>query len=239
MNIEQIKDKLRKLIHLNPEGEYGYIKDALTEDEVLEFEEKHNIKLPEDYRIFITNMFNGGVGPEQIMPLDFWDSVHNTVYLDSLGNKLNEPFLLISEWKENYDNDDDDDDDENYEYNSIINGTIRVCHIGCGNFIFLVVNGAEYGNLWIDDRASNDEIVPLNGKLNNRINFETWYNEWLDKEIEYYENLSLISKPKNLDTEKIEDIIVQDTYSDVKNDIMLQHTENNSFWTKLKEWLKI
>lgn len=31
-------------------------------------------------------------------------------------NKLDEPFLLTDEWKENYDN--EEKDDENYEYNN-------------------------------------------------------------------------------------------------------------------------
>lgn len=231
MNIEQVKNKLGRLIELNPEGEYVYIKDALTESEVLEFEEKHNIKLPLDYRTFITNMFNGGIGPEQIMPLDFWDSVHNTVYLDSIGNKLNEPFLLTSEWKREYNN-----ENKNYEYETIINGTIRICHIGCGNFIFLVVNGIEYGNLWVDDRASNDEIVPLKGKNKNRINFDIWYNEWLDKEIEYYEKQSLISKPINSEREKF---TTKEVYSDNQNKLAQKDIKKNSFLVKLKRWLNI
>lgn len=182
MDLNEIKNKLRKLIELNPLGEYRFINEALTEQAVLDFESKHDIKLPNDYRLFITNLFDGGVGPEQIMPLEFWDSVHNAVYLGSLGNKLSEPFLLNNEWKDDYNS--QEDDDENFEYNSVVNGTIRLCHIGCGNFLFLVVNGNEYGNIWIDDRASNGEIVPLkNGLVDDRITFEKWYNNWLDSEI--------------------------------------------------------
>lgn len=185
MDIEKIVEKLKKLVTLNPDGEYRILHKALTEKEVSKFEKQHKIKLPEDYRKFITNMFNGGVGPEELMPLNFWDSVHNIVYLGSLRNRLDMPFVLTKEWKNNYD--EDLADEKNVNRNSIINGTIRICHIGSGNFIFLVVNGAEYGNLWINDRASNDEIVPLKGKHSERVNFETWYNEWLDSTIEYFE----------------------------------------------------
>lgn len=182
MNLEQLKTKLIKLIGLDPEGNYGYINEALSEEEVSAFENRHGIRFPADYRTFITNLFDGGVGPYQIMPLSFWDSVHNTVYLDSIGNQLNEPFLLTEDWNE------DRFPDEEVDHRSIVNGTIRLCHTGCGNFLFLVVNGEEYGNIWIDDRASNNEIVPLTDKQSGkRINFETWYNTWLDESIAYHE----------------------------------------------------
>ena len=40
--------------------------------------------------------------------------------------------------------------------------------------------------MWIDDRASNGEIVPLTSKIENRVTFEKWYIDWLDSQIEYY-----------------------------------------------------
>lgn len=196
MDIKQIKSKFRKIIQLNPEGDYGYINDPLTESEVLEFEKKHNIKLPEDYRTFITNIFNGGFGPEQIMPLDFWDSYHNVIY-SSMGNNLNEPFPLTSEWKVDFENIEKSDDYDEYDtYVTLINGTIRICHIGCGAFIFLVVNGTEYGNLWIDNRT-NGQICPL--YPNKRINFGKWYFGWLDSHIAH-----LKKQKAFLDKQKLE-----------------------------------
>lgn len=183
MNIDLLKEKLRKLIELNPDGDFGYINNALSEKDVETFEEKHKIKFPNDFRTFITQMFDGGFGPHQIMPLEYWDSIHNTVYLDSLGNDLSKPFPLVKAWDEEKDKELMPDREN---YNSIVNGTIRICHIGCGNFIFLVVNGREYGNMWIDDRASNGEIIPLTSKGENRVTFEEWYFDWVDSQIEYY-----------------------------------------------------
>ncbi len=181
MNIKELKNKFRELIQLNPDGEFRYINEALTEEEAQEFEKKHGIVLPPDYRAFITHMFDGGVGPQQIMPIQWWDSVHNAVYLGSLGNTLSQPFLLTDTWR------DDDENEEQIDYDAIINGTIRLAHIGCGNFLFLAVNGEEYGNIWIDDRASNGEIVPyIDQKTGNRMTFETWYFNWLDNQIKYY-----------------------------------------------------
>lgn len=199
MDISKLKEKLRELISLDTEGEYSYINEAISEEKIEQFENDHNIKLPEDYRTFINEMFDGGMGPYQIMPLEWWDSVHNATYLDSLGNTLSEPFLLSDTWVEDFEVETPDDD---VPYHAIINGTIRICHIGCGSFIFLVVNGPEYGNLWIDDRASNGEIVPLRNTEKTRITFGEWYFNWLDKKIAHFKKEAL-QKPNTEDRFKI------------------------------------
>lgn len=184
MDINVVKEKFKELIEIDRYGEYGYINEAIPESEISKFESEHQIRLPADYRAFLTGMFDGGVGPQQIMPLAFWDSTHNAVYLDSLENSLSKPFLLTKEWRSNYD-DITDEDDGSDNYHDVINGTIRLCHIGCGNFYFLVVNGPEYGNIWIDDRASNGEIVPLeDGVSGGRVTFGSWYMSWLNAELE-------------------------------------------------------
>src|SRR5438045_1758187 len=43
----------------------------LTEREVVEFEQLHGIALPEEYRLFVTRLGNGGVGPPSygLLPL--------------------------------------------------------------------------------------------------------------------------------------------------------------------------
>ncbi len=187
MDTQQILDKLHQLIELNPNGDYGYINKPIPGSDLLDFEAKHQIKLPPDFRAFINQIFDGGIGPWQIMPLSYWDSTHNAVYLDSLDNKLSEPFPLTERWTRGdfkYGRDGDD-----FQRNAIINGTIRLCHAGCGTFLFLVVNGAEYGNIWVDDRSSNQEIEPLiDEETGGRINFEKWYNDWLDAEIKRYQS---------------------------------------------------
>lgn len=79
-------------------------------------------------------------------------------------------------------------------YNSVINGTIRLCHNGCGNFLFLVVNGQEYGNIWLDDRASTSEILPLLNQNGNRITFEEWFFKWLDDEYILLKEMKVLQK---------------------------------------------
>ena len=180
MDIKQIKEKYNKLIDINPKGNYGYFNEKLTEEEVLKFEREHNIKLPFDYRLFITTMFDGCVGPPDIMPIEEWDSYYGMTDPDFV-NKLSEPFLLTR--KQDY-----DIKKKESEFMEYLNGTIRLSDCKCGCFLFLVVNGSEYGNIWVDNRASNDEIYPLTYKYKTRVTFDTWINNELDKKIKYYES---------------------------------------------------
>jgi SMI1 / KNR4 family (SUKH-1) len=232
MDIAKLTEKLEELIDLNPDGDYSYINDEIPEEKIAEFEAKHGIRLPEDYRTFLNQMFDGGIGPKQIMPLEWWDSRHNTVYIEGLGNKLSEPFLLTDSWKKNYDKKEDNN------YTSVLNGTIRICHIGCGNFIFLVVNGAEYGNLWIDDRASTGEIIPLTDKEGERVTFSKWYFSWLDEEIEYYKN-----KPNEEEGEdEIEDFEATEPQQEpeqVPASVNTDHKSTGSFWNRIKGWFLV
>lgn len=194
MDIKLIKEKYNRLIDLNPKGKYGYLNEKLTEEEVSKFEREHNIKLPFDYRLFITSMFNGCVGPPDIMPIEEWDSYYGMNDPD-FENKLSEPFLLTR--KHDY-----DIKKKENEYIEYLNGTIRISDCKCGCYLFLVVNGSEYGNIWVDNRASSDEIYPLTNNNKTRVTFEMWINNELDEEIKYFE--SKVSKVEKLETNENE-----------------------------------
>jgi len=48
----------------------------------------------------------------------------------------------------------------------------------------LVVNGTEYGNIWVDDRCNDAGIYPDQHFGNKgRITFLAWYEAWLDKSL--------------------------------------------------------
>ena len=179
MDIAYLKEGLKTLMDLDPTGDYKYINAPLSEAELTAIETEHGFRFPEDYRAFLNQMFDGGVGPEQIMPIGLWDAVHNTVNLGRLGNSLSRPFPFteaLSFWEA-------DKAPKLTLGTTALDGTIRICHIGSGNFIFLVVNGREYGNLWVDDMASNDEMFPLSLNGKPRVSFGEWYMDWLEEAI--------------------------------------------------------
>ena len=62
---------------------------------------------------------------------------------------------------------------------------LRIAHAGCGIAINLIVNGPEYGNIWVDSRVNDNGIYPEVPTLGTgRIQFLDWYEQWLDREMQ-------------------------------------------------------
>lgn len=167
------------------------------------FEAEHSIKLPCDYREFLTKVGNGGAGPYYgIFPLGQMDgtggfeSWHQN---DGFVGCLSEPFLLASEWNDLTGMPPDglvDRDEQEYERQSrtfesrywsacLMNGAIPICHEGCALRIWLVVTGQQAGLLWRDGRADCTGVKPLKTVTGDRATFSAWYHEWLDEALRW------------------------------------------------------
>jgi len=84
-----------------------------------------------------------------------------------------------------------------YFDNKWTNGLLRISNFGCGVSLNLVVNGKEYGNIWVDDRCNDGGIFPDPYFGNEgRISFLTWYELWLDKSLSQL--LSLYGNTNNI-----------------------------------------
>lgn len=55
-----------------------------------------------------------------------------------------------------------------------VKGALRIADFGCGVCHFLILNGIEKGNIWIDDRANADMIFPYLDSNKKKVNFEMW-----------------------------------------------------------------
>jgi len=47
----------------------------------------------------------------------------------------------------------------------------------------LVVTGEEKGNIWIDNRSSDQGIYPATTEGKERLGFLAWYIAWLDQSL--------------------------------------------------------
>ncbi len=152
------------------------LNSVLSENDVKEFEQKHQIELPKDYFEFITTIGNGGAGPGYgLLPLHKWDKeLFGTIPNDFLQT----PFPHNKLWNntELYD-DDNEDEYSSYKY---VTGAIRISHYGCGIMYMLIINGSERGHIWVDDRCSDYGIYSAQEKP---LSFENWYMEWLEASI--------------------------------------------------------
>ena len=162
---------------------------CLSEEDIKEFEHKHCITLPDDYRTFISEIGNGGFGPGYgLLPLD--KAIVDFKLRDKPNISLNEKFPYQDSWNEEWIT--SFNWNEGYPETEIVNayistahiaGCLQISHFGHGCTFLLVVNGNEKGHIWFDGRADYSGLVPKL-KDGQRISFIEWYVTFLDMEIE-------------------------------------------------------
>jgi hypothetical protein len=175
------------------------LKPTISEPEVCVFEQHHRIRLPEDYRQFITQIGNGGAGPYYgVFPLGQMDDgfeLSEWPEGEGLVGVLSRDFPLREEWNDlsgmpsedllhvNQDEYDRQVEsfDAKYWTSSLTSGAIPICDQGCSLRIWLVVTGDEPGKLWDDRRAEYKGLWPLLLRSGERATFSRWYQEWLDE----------------------------------------------------------
>ncbi len=135
-----------------------------TTGSIRQFQDQHQIFLPKDYVVFLTEIGNGGAGPcYGLLPMGVFER-------HSVG-VLSLPFPHHAHWNltttefesqkhsgsqtlpENF--------DDWYSSGHFVNGAIPVCHEGCGYYNLLVVTGDNAGTMWIDGRCSDGGIARL------------------------------------------------------------------------------
>lgn len=199
--IEKISQKLDRLRALDLSyslfgaKKHKYILNPCVSIDVLEsFERDYQIELPEEYVAFITRIGGGGAGPYYGV-----EPFSNVLFADlddpSDDNRLypNLPFIHTESWQEIFEPTCHEYDDVEFErqyaefYKNKMDGVLSICNYGCGVSLKLVVHGAEYGHIWVDDRMNNQGVHPLcdiDNSDSDRLTFLNWYELWLDASIE-------------------------------------------------------
>ena len=176
-------DLLRSIEKLKKhfDGKYTYLPVA-EEQDIINFEKKFNLKLPEDFRWVLLNVANGIVSSES-HGWELFGKIDFKAYLskEKFWSNPSLPFLLTS--KVNY----DDLDEDERDYKDYLHGNITLAGFGCGTAAMIIIKGEEYGNVWIEDLPSNNEIHPeVDDKKNKvRVKFHEWLEYRIDREIQY------------------------------------------------------
>jgi hypothetical protein len=145
---------------------------CLNQRMVEAFEDRHGIRLPEEYREFLLMIGNGGYGPpsygvsrlgETASDMgkdekDFWTGLP----------RIKEPFPFTKPWIW-----EDGDGSEEGAREQVDCGSIYVGNDGCGQYWHLIVTGPERGNVW---QFCGVGIAPTEP----RRDFLRWYEDWLD-----------------------------------------------------------
>ena len=179
-------------------NEHKYIVNPpLSEAVVIEFEAKHAIQLPQDYRCFLIEVGNGGAGPYygvfRLGQMDHGRGHSGWSENDGFVGDLSRPFPHTEAWNdltgapesENYDAEAYEKQltafEESYLSSANVNGAIPICHLGCALRQWLIVTGPEAGHVWCDERADYKGLFPLMKKTGERVTFYRWYRDWVDE----------------------------------------------------------
>jgi len=170
------------------------------EEEVSDFEAFVKIKLPPDYRSFITTIADGYAGPfyglyamdegsyQTGLRLGIQDSDLRQDWIDCfsefpVSNAVSESYindLLLSEKKNYFDRDD-------YPADATIliplndkplKGVLYLAEYGCGGYYVLVVQGDCHGQVWYMEESKR--MAPLCDPGGKPFSFFDWYEYWLD-----------------------------------------------------------
>ncbi len=142
-------------------------------NEVLKLEADFNIKLPDDYVYFLTEIGNGGAGP--YYGLYSLDELRQRQYYKQQDNKLNpviDTSLSKEMWNELMEQLDTDDNDMYEEIEQHINtGVFIIGTQGCTYDNLLMCSGSETGKIVYIDWNLEGEYPPV---LTN-MSFWDWY----------------------------------------------------------------
>lgn len=177
---EQLKRIKEKLEYLQQQGWEKYrnifavwshrliTNPPIPFEELLNFEKKYNLRLPEEYRRFLLEINNGGAGPYYgLLPLEKWHSI----YYSSPNNyqHFSNPCLVRPDPKTGFGL------KPKYNYlNRWYYGTLPLCNMGCHFRASLVVVGEEYGKILYNGPMGEPYYMP-------DPDFLSWYERWLDE----------------------------------------------------------
>ena len=195
IQISRIKDKLSRARAFDSElkvfgaSSHKYeIGSSLTLDEVVSFEKKYSITLPDCYRSFLLEVGNGGSSYLEAGAGPFYG-----IYAmgSQVGELLETPELYLHKepqispemsdemWSELTKrlNDDDEISDADYELElgKVFSGLLPIGSQGCSSLHVLIVSGEDAG------RVVNLDMDLHTPKVCYEDNFLDWYERWLDE----------------------------------------------------------
>ncbi|MDG5493237.1 SMI1/KNR4 family protein [Psychroserpens sp. SPM9] len=199
MNYSNLENVFNEFKLKNSEKNVFNILNPYSKKRVNQFEKDFKIKLPDDFKNFITKcskgILNNKPGLSNIM-----DKI-DLGYYRKKSNKLN-PSLEFTHTKRIYSGSENQEIDKYYPYETIYvndhldyfhngfnNGVIFIKNAGCLTEYFIVINGDEVGNIWCDNNSSNSEILPIFDEKTNksRINFTEFIFKEINDSFSYFQ----------------------------------------------------
>ena len=164
--LHTLKNKISLIKELDTTNNYSFSEKAFLDD-VLIFENKYELKLPKDFKDFVTKVANG-IKDNEFNNMIF-DETNFKNYFADLDDASHNPYIEFPVTERTKDG------TNGFDYDELTNGAIYLAGTGCGNGIMLIIKGKASGQVWLDELASNSEVFPW------QEDFSSWINSKLDK----------------------------------------------------------
>jgi hypothetical protein len=161
----RLKNKISLIKELDKTNKYSF-SNKVSLDDILVFENKYQLKLPDDFKDFVTKVTNG-IKDNEFNNVVF-DETNFRNYFADLDDENHNPYIefpVIERTK---------DGTNGFDYDELTNGGIWLAGTGCGNGYMLIIKGKAKGQVWLDELASNSEVIPW------KKDFNSWINSKLD-----------------------------------------------------------
>lgn len=184
LRIKNIMEKMDRLSEKNPEYPCGAFPPEwdkpFKEERIARYEQKNGIKLPEDYRRFITTVAGSGSQPfygfYSIFDHEQGDADASRKFIYTIKKPL-DIYKLLEEGQ-----------GDNYNDYDVYSGFIFLCHEGCCMYSILIVNSDDkdtYGTVWYFDLANDCGTFPLINPVNKKtMDFLDWLEYYADRTLE-------------------------------------------------------
>jgi hypothetical protein len=157
--------------------QHGFkVGDPLPEAEVAAYEERHEVALPAAYRLFVTELGDGGAGPGYHL-----SRLSAACYTGCQPGHLARPSPYLpgprypGDWERRH-------EEPPGPGRTFLSGTLTIAHHGCALVTQLVVTGPSRGRLLnVDYEGSTGPYVVEDA------GFLVWYERWLDEAVAGYD----------------------------------------------------
>ncbi|HPF39783.1 MAG TPA: HEAT repeat domain-containing protein [Phycisphaerae bacterium] len=170
---DRIVDKLERVrargLKCFGSEQHGFrLNPPLSEEAVRAFEAEHGVRLPEDYRAFLTKVGNGGAGPYYgLYPLEKW----NAIAAEHIPDQLATPCPILRE----HANGEDLRDAIGCDWEDCFRGVIALCTQGCTYSAGMIVTGPHRGQIvYFNEEGPACYFI-------DHTDFVSWYERWLDE----------------------------------------------------------
>jgi hypothetical protein len=152
-------------------------------DYLAEIEREANIVLPEEYKIYLTQVADGGAGPcyglypvKQAIERTMRQFKSESEYLGEFFAPFPLPDADVAEYLRTAE-EHSDDDFEAFPAPDILPGILYLAEYGCGGYYVLIVSGEQHGKVWF---CHSDGYLNPCYSGGQQHSFFDWFERWLD-----------------------------------------------------------